>query len=162
MSEVDTRPPTALSPHSRTAFRSPLGQIPARPYVCTRVCVTPPLDRGRATGERARPAAPDGRPGPSAPVEPGPSPVQGFARTGAGVRESALRLHPHGQRPAASSRLRVRAGSGWKSTQPGPGTDLWRPPSSPAVQRSRLYARQRGASLPGPRGPAGLADFFIG
>lgn len=78
--------PAHLRPSRLTltlAFRSTLGQIPARPYVCTRVCVTPPLDRGRATDERARPAAPDGRPGPSTPVKPGPSPVQGFARTGA-------------------------------------------------------------------------------
>lgn len=53
------------------------------------------------------------------------------------------------QLPAADGG--AEPGRSGKSFSPGPGTDLWRRPSSPAPRRSRLHAGRRNASLSGTR-----------
>lgn len=108
--DVDTRTPWAFSPPSHTAFHS-TRQAPSGPYECARAGVTPPPARGRAADERARPAAPDGRSGPSAPVMPELSPVPGF------VRPEAQR--PRKRTPASPTRSAPGCQQQAKGSEPG-------------------------------------------
>lgn len=137
------RGPPLLPPTPSSAPQSD----PHQPDPASAPAPEPPRPRpaGARPTRKHDPPPPTAAPGPQSrrPARLDPPRSRASLHWEPGVREGALRILPYSQGSAARSRQRGKAGLEWECRQPNPGTDLWRPPSSPAARRSRLHAQRR-------------------